>query len=68
LSLTDRIVVIGAGLAGAKADEALRDDGFTAAVTLVGVQSDLPDERPPLSKSYLAGRSTFDDAVVHPAQ
>jgi 3-phenylpropionate/trans-cinnamate dioxygenase ferredoxin reductase component len=68
LSLTNGIVVIGAGLAGAKAVEAVRDHGFTGAVTLVGAESNLPYERPPLSKSYLAGRSTFDDAVVHPAQ
>ena len=68
MSLTDGMVVIGAGLAGAKAVEALRGNGFTGAVTLVGAELHLPYERPPLSKSYLAGQSTFDDAVVHPAQ
>ena len=59
----DSIVVIGAGLAGGKAVEAARDQGFTGRVTLISEESHLPYERPPLSKEYLAGkkeRSAFD--------
>jgi NADPH-dependent 2,4-dienoyl-CoA reductase/sulfur reductase-like enzyme len=37
-------------------------------VTLLGAEDDLPYERPPLSKSYLAGKSQFDDALVQAAQ
>ncbi len=58
------VVIIGGGLAGAKAAEALRDNGFTGPVTLIGNESDLPYERPPLSKSYLMGEAPFEDAVV----
>jgi NADPH-dependent 2,4-dienoyl-CoA reductase/sulfur reductase-like enzyme len=60
------VVIIGGGLAGAKTAEALRAEGFIGKVTLVGAETHLPYERPPLSKAYLAGRATFDEAVVHP--
>jgi len=59
------VVIIGGGLAGAKAAEALRDQGYTGPVTLVGAETDLPYERPPLSKDYLTGKAEFAAAVVH---
>ena len=62
----DRIVIVGGGLAGAKAAEALRGRGFTGALILVADEPHLPYERPPLSKTYLAGSTRFEDAVVHP--
>jgi 3-phenylpropionate/trans-cinnamate dioxygenase ferredoxin reductase subunit len=62
-----RIVVIGGGLAGAKAVEALRGDGYEGSLTLIADEPDLPYERPPLSKDYLQGKAEFDKAVVHPA-
>jgi 3-phenylpropionate/trans-cinnamate dioxygenase ferredoxin reductase component len=58
-------VIVGAGLAGAKAAETLREEGFDGRVVLVADEARLPYERPPLSKSYLAGDSTFADAQVH---
>ncbi len=58
-------VVVGAGLAGAKAVEALRDQGYTGRLVLVGAESHLPYERPPLSKGYLKAESTLADATVH---
>jgi len=58
-------IIVGAGLAGAKAVEALRDQGFGGRLVLVGAEEHLPYERPPLSKGYLAGDSTIDDATVH---
>ncbi len=61
------VVIVGAGLAGAKTAQALRDRGFDAAITLIGQESLLPYERPPLSKGYLQGQSSFADATVHPA-
>jgi NADPH-dependent 2,4-dienoyl-CoA reductase/sulfur reductase-like enzyme len=61
-----RVVVVGGGLAGAKTAEALRAEGYRGAITLVGAESELPYERPPLSKGYLLGSADFDEAVVHP--
>src|SRR4051812_22531226 len=63
----ESIVIVGAGLAGAKAAEALRERGYEGPVALLGDEAELPYERPPLSKGYLAGKAAFDDAVVHPA-
>ncbi|WP_018178850.1 NAD(P)/FAD-dependent oxidoreductase [Jongsikchunia kroppenstedtii] len=60
------VVIVGAGLAGAKTAEALRKADYTGPITLIGSESDLPYERPPLSKSYLQGKSPFDDALTHP--
>jgi NADPH-dependent 2,4-dienoyl-CoA reductase/sulfur reductase-like enzyme len=62
------IVIVGAGLAGAKAAEALRGRDYTGRLTLIGDETELPYERPPLSKGYLAGQAAFDDAIVHPAE
>ncbi|HWD04951.1 MAG TPA: FAD-dependent oxidoreductase [Amycolatopsis sp.] len=58
-------VIVGAGLAGAKAAEALRSGGFTGPVTLIGDEPDRPYERPPLSKEYLAGKAERDSVFVH---
>lgn len=63
-----RIVVIGGGLAGGKAVEALREQGYDGSLTLVADEPDLPYERPPLSKDFLQGKAGFDAAVVHPAE
>jgi NADPH-dependent 2,4-dienoyl-CoA reductase/sulfur reductase-like enzyme len=60
------VVIVGAGLAGAKAAEALRERGYSGPITLLGNEDELPYERPPLSKGYLAGDTPFDEAVVHP--
>jgi 3-phenylpropionate/trans-cinnamate dioxygenase ferredoxin reductase subunit len=50
MSSVERIVIVGAGLAGARAAEGLRTAGFDGAVTLVGEEADPPYLRPPLSK------------------
>ncbi|WP_037818439.1 MULTISPECIES: NAD(P)/FAD-dependent oxidoreductase [Amycolatopsis] len=60
-------VVIGAGLAGAKGAEALRDKGFDGRIVLVGDEEHLPYERPALSKDYLAGNVSRDSLYVHDA-
>jgi 3-phenylpropionate/trans-cinnamate dioxygenase ferredoxin reductase component len=59
-------VIVGAALAGAKAAEALRAEGFEGRIVLVGDEPELPYERPPLSKDYLRGESQRDAARVHP--
>ena len=58
-------VIAGGGLAGAKAAETLRDEGFEGRVLLCGDEPVRPYERPPLSKDYLRGEAGFDAAAVH---
>jgi 3-phenylpropionate/trans-cinnamate dioxygenase ferredoxin reductase component len=60
-------VIAGAGLAGAKAAEALRSEGFEGRIVLVGDEPELPYERPPLSKDYLRGEAPREQARVHEA-
>jgi 3-phenylpropionate/trans-cinnamate dioxygenase ferredoxin reductase component len=58
-------VIVGASLAGAKAAETLRDEGFTGRVILIGEEPEPPYERPPLSKGYLLGSDERATAFVH---
>jgi 3-phenylpropionate/trans-cinnamate dioxygenase ferredoxin reductase subunit len=58
-------VIVGGGLAGAKAVEALRDNDFDGNIILYAAESYLPYERPPLSKEYLAGKKSLTDFTVH---
>ena len=60
-------VIVGGGLAGAKAAETLRAEGFDGEVVLFGSEPDRPYERPPLSKGYLLGKDERESAFVHPA-
>jgi 3-phenylpropionate/trans-cinnamate dioxygenase ferredoxin reductase subunit len=60
-------VVVGASLAGAKAVETLRAEGFTGRLVLVGEDTERPYERPPLSKGYLQGKDPREKAFVHDA-
>jgi len=62
------IAIVGASLAGAKAAEGLRDNGFTDRIVLIGEETDRPYERPPLSKAYLLGTQPREKAYVHEAQ
>ncbi|MGH9117158.1 MAG: NAD(P)/FAD-dependent oxidoreductase [Acidimicrobiales bacterium] len=55
------MVVAGASLAGLRAAETLRREGFTDRVVAVGAEPHLPYDRPPLSKQVLAGKWTPDD-------
>lgn len=54
--MMNKIVIVGAGLAGATAAQTLRDEGFEGTITLVGAEKHYPYIRPPLSKDFLAGR------------
>jgi 3-phenylpropionate/trans-cinnamate dioxygenase ferredoxin reductase subunit len=62
---TKAFVIVGAGLAGAKAAEALRGGGFDGTITLIGEERHLPYQRPPLSKDYLVGKADADSVLVH---
>jgi len=66
--MSEQFVIVGAGLAGAKAAETLRAEGFAGRVVLVGEEDHRPYERPPLSKGLLLGTGNRDDAFVHSAQ
>ncbi|BAC73808.1 MULTISPECIES: NAD(P)/FAD-dependent oxidoreductase [Streptomyces] len=58
-----RVVVVGAGMAGVQTAVALREQGFTGGVTLIGAEPHQPYDRPPLSKAVLLGKaegSAFD--------
>jgi 3-phenylpropionate/trans-cinnamate dioxygenase ferredoxin reductase subunit len=57
-------VIVGGGLAGAKAAEALRDNDFDGRIILFCEEDRLPYERPPLSKEYLAGKKSLSDFTV----
>ncbi len=58
------VVVVGASLAGWRAVETLRNEGFAGAITLVGEEPHLPYDRPPLSKQVLAGTWPPEKAVL----
>jgi NADPH-dependent 2,4-dienoyl-CoA reductase/sulfur reductase-like enzyme len=59
-------VIAGASLAGAKAAETLRDQGFDGDIVLLGSELERPYERPELSKGYLLGKAERDSVYVHP--
>ncbi|MEV4254591.1 FAD-dependent oxidoreductase [Spirillospora sp. NPDC049652] len=64
----ETFVIVGASLAGAKAAETLRQEGFEGRVVLVGEEVERPYERPPLSKGFLLGADSRESAHVHPAE
>jgi 3-phenylpropionate/trans-cinnamate dioxygenase ferredoxin reductase component len=55
--MSPTFVIVGAGMAGGKAAETLREEGFDGRVVLIGAEAERPYERPPLSKDYLRGES-----------
>lgn len=61
-----RYVIVGGGLAAARAAEAVRKSGFDGEVMLIGAERELPYDRPPLSKEYLAGVGERDALFIHP--
>src|SRR3954454_8308450 len=61
------VVVVGASLAGLRATEALRRDGYDGRIVLVGAERHLPYDRPPLSKQLLAGEWEPQELVLRRA-
>ena len=61
MTTSSTIAIVGGGLAGAKAAEALRDKDFDGHIVLFAAEEHLPYERPPLSKEYLAGKKQLAD-------
>ena len=64
--MTFDVVIVGAGHGGAQAAIALRQNGFAGSIAMIGAEPDLPYERPPLSKDYLAGEKTFERMLIRP--
>lgn len=62
----ERLVVVGASLAGLRAVEAARKSGFDGPITLIGNETHLPYDRPPLSKAFLDAGADVDGAPVRP--
>ena len=60
----DRIVVVGASLAGLRACESLRAAGYGGTITVIGAESHQPYDRPPLSKALLKGDSEPDRILL----
>lgn len=61
------VLIVGAGHAGAQAAIALRQAEFAGTIALLGDEPELPYERPPLSKDYLAGDKPFERLLIRPA-
>ncbi|MFN3590817.1 MAG: NAD(P)/FAD-dependent oxidoreductase [Thermaurantiacus sp.] len=64
--MNERVLIVGAGQAGAQAAISLRQAGFAGGITMAGAEPDLPYERPPLSKEYLAGERAADRLLLRP--
>ena len=58
--MLERVVIIGAGQAGAQVAVSLRQLGFGGKITLLGEERQLPYQRPPLSKAYLSGEMPLE--------
>ena len=62
------VVIIGAGQAAAQTAASLRQEKFEGPITILGEESVLPYQRPPLSKDYLAGKLGVEKTLVRPAE
>src|SRR4051812_8143050 len=60
------VTIVGAGHGGAQAAIQLRQLGFAGSIGLIGAEPELPYERPPLSKDYLAGEKAFERMLIRP--
>jgi 3-phenylpropionate/trans-cinnamate dioxygenase ferredoxin reductase subunit len=61
------VLIVGAGHGGAQAAIALRQAKYEGSIALLGDEPELPYERPPLSKDYLAGEKAFERLLIRPA-
>lgn len=68
MSASQKFVIVGGGLAAARAAEGLRERGFTGSILMISVEDEVPYERPPLSKELLLGTAERGSAFVHDRQ
>ncbi|RDI67554.1 NAD(P)/FAD-dependent oxidoreductase [Nocardia pseudobrasiliensis] len=66
--MTGRIVIVGAGIAGATAARTLRREGYTGAIVLIGAETSLPYRRPMVSKELLAGTAYERRMLIETAE
>lgn len=66
MDVTDTLLVVGAGNAGAELAVSARQNGWVGAITLIGDEMHLPYHRPPLSKGYLSGNADADSLTMRP--
>jgi len=66
--MSDSCIIIGASHAGVSLALQLRREGWTAPITLIGEEAELPYHRPPLSKEHLAGKKDLDAMRLRPAK
>jgi len=62
------VLIVGGGHGGAQAALALRQHGFAGTIAIAGDEPELPYERPPLSKDYLAGEKEWERMLLRPPQ
>ncbi len=62
--MTRRVVVVGSSVGGVRTAQALRQEGWSGEVVLVGAETELPYDKPPLSKEFLTGRAGRDDLLL----
>jgi 3-phenylpropionate/trans-cinnamate dioxygenase ferredoxin reductase component len=60
------VIIVGGGHGGAQAAIALRHAGFSGSIAIIGREPEMPYERPPLSKDYMAGEKTFERLYIRP--
>jgi 3-phenylpropionate/trans-cinnamate dioxygenase ferredoxin reductase component len=63
-----RVIIIGAGHGGVQAATSLRDEGFEGTITLISSETDLPYQKPPLSKGFLMGKQTEENLLFRNLQ
>jgi 3-phenylpropionate/trans-cinnamate dioxygenase ferredoxin reductase subunit len=61
------VVIVGAGQAGFQVAASLRMEGYDGAITLIGDEPNLPYQRPPLSKGFMAGKQDIEDTALRPS-
>jgi 3-phenylpropionate/trans-cinnamate dioxygenase ferredoxin reductase subunit len=61
------VVIVGAGQAGFQVAASLRMAGYEGAITLIGDEPNLPYQRPPLSKGFMAGKQDIEDTALRPS-
>ncbi|WP_036490545.1 NAD(P)/FAD-dependent oxidoreductase [Nocardioides sp. CF8] len=64
----ERALIVGASHAGAQLAASLRQEGWVGEILLIGDESVLPYQRPPLSKAYLAGKTTLHDLAIRSSE
>ena len=64
VSSVQKIVIVGASLAGLSAAEALRSEGFAGTITVIGDEPYAPYDRPPMSKTVLTGRLSVEHTTL----